>query len=236
MRRGLFFCATLLLAFVVGCDSLPGKPREEDRPIRKDQIKDFAVLWQTQCAGCHGADGTMGAARSLNDPLYLAWVSDQDLRVVIQQGVAGSLMPAFAEGHGGMMTDAQIEIVIDQMRKRWGSAPMPGLPPYAASLGDAGRGAVVYREFCSGCHGPDGTGGTVRGSIVEPAFLALVSDQSLRSSVVAGRTDLGMPSFKDVVPGKTMTAEQISDVVAWIAGHRVEFPGQPFAREEADNG
>jgi mono/diheme cytochrome c family protein len=58
------------------------------------------------------------------------------------------------------------------------------------------------------------------GSVVDPAYLGLVSDQYLRTVVIAGRPDLGMPGFREYVPGKPMTPEEISDVVAWLASHR----------------
>lgn len=234
---GIFALAALML--IAGCDSMPGRPLEADRPIRPKDVTSFDVLWATNCAGCHGADGTMGAARPMNDPLYLAWAGDVDLRLVIRQGVAGTLMPAFAEGHGGSLTDKQIDIIVDEMRHRWAKADKfrgMQLPAYAAQIGDATRGAQVYKQFCSDCHGPDGTGGTAHGSVVDPSYLALVSNQALRTSVVAGRSDLGMPDFMSMSPGRKMTAQQITDVVAWLAGHRVEFPGQPYANKEKKNG
>ncbi len=239
MIRSATVLACLGLSLVLGCDVMPGRPLESERPIRPKDVKSFDVLWGTNCAGCHGAEGNVGPARAMNDPLYLAWADDTSLRVVIQQGVSGTLMPAFADGHGGSITDDQIVIIVDEMRHRWAKADKfrgMTLPPYAAGLGDAARGAAVYREFCSNCHGTDGAGGTAHGSIVDTAYLALVSNQALRSAVVVGRSDLGMPGFMDVVPGKTMTSQQIADVVAWLAGHRVEFPGQPYANKEKKNG
>ncbi len=230
-------CAAALAVF--GCESMPGRPVPSDRPVRPTQITSFDLLWGTHCAGCHGADGSLGAARPMKEPLYLAWVDDGSLRRTIRAGVPGTLMPAFGAAQGGGLTDEQIEILIRSMRSRWGQ---PGrfagaaLPAYAAPPGDAERGAAVYAEFCAGCHGSDGTGGTVRGSIVDPAYLALVSDQALRTVVVAGRADLGMPDFRMAKPGTPMTDQQIADVVAWLVGHRVEFPGQPFAAKEKTHG
>lgn len=233
MRRALasFFVVVVALA---GCESMPGRPLEKDRPIRPKDITSFDVLWSTNCAGCHGADGQMGAARPLNDPLYLAWTSDASLRLLTQQGVNKGLMPAFAIGHGGTLTDAQIEILVQEMRHRWAKADRftdVDLPPYVAQPGDPTRGAAAYQEFCSECHGADGTGGSVYGSIVDPSYLALVTNQALRSTVVAGRIDLGMPDYRGLVDGKSMTDEEISDVVAWLADHRTEFPGQPYPDE-----
>ena len=67
------FLLTLILA--VGCDQLPGKPTPEERWKPATEVTNFSQLYAVNCAGCHGADGRLGAARPLNDPLYLALVS-----------------------------------------------------------------------------------------------------------------------------------------------------------------
>jgi hypothetical protein len=61
---------------------------------------------------------------------------------------------------------------------------------------------------------------------VDPTYLALVSNQSLRTTVIAGRPDLGKPDWRDDIPGTPLTADQISDLVAWLAGHRQPVPGR----------
>jgi len=33
------------------------------------------------------------------------------------------------------------------------------------------------------------------------------------------------------VKGKPMSDQEVTDVVAWLASHRVEAPGQPYATE-----
>lgn len=223
MIFGVPLIATFLLV-LAGCDSAPGRPRREDMPILPNQVKDFAVLWSENCRGCHGADGTLGAARPMNDPIYLAVVSDVELESVIAQGVAETAMPAFALSHGGTLTDEQIDIVAREMRARWGKPDALGgasAPPYRASkVGDATRGALGYAKFCARCHGADGTGGDAPGSIIDPSYLALVSDQALRSAVLFGRIDLGMPDWRGYVPGQPMSDQEINDVVAWLRAGR----------------
>jgi mono/diheme cytochrome c family protein len=86
--------------------------------------------------------------------------------------------------------------------------------------GDAKRGGGSFAMFCARCHGADGSGGPGAGSIVDSAYLPLVSDQSLRTTVIAGRPDLGAPDWRGNVPGRPMSAEEVSDVVAWLAAHR----------------
>ena len=60
------------------------------------------------------------------------------------------------------------------------------------------------------------------------SYLALVSDQDLRTVVIVGRPELGAPDWRNNVPGKPMSPQEISDVVAWLAAQRPRFPGQPF--------
>jgi hypothetical protein len=63
---------------------------------------------------------------------------------------------------------------------------------------------------------------------VNGSFLALVNDQELRTIVIAGRPELGAPDWRSDIPGKPMSPQDISDVVAWLASQRPKFPGQPF--------
>jgi cytochrome c oxidase cbb3-type subunit 3/ubiquinol-cytochrome c reductase cytochrome c subunit len=49
----------------------------------------------------------------------------------------------------------------------------------------------------------------------------LVSDQALRSAIVAGRPDLGMPGLVERAGEEPLTDVDVRDVVAWLAAHRV---------------
>jgi mono/diheme cytochrome c family protein len=227
----------LALVALVGCDAMPGRPRPADQPTLPSQVMGFAELYGQFCAGCHGADGRLGAARPLNDPIYLALVPPDRLRQIIAQGVPGTAMPGFAAAAGGPLTGAQVDALIHEILQRW-SRPLPppevALPSYAAQAmgangspaGDPEQGLKVYAEACAGCHGPDGNGGDKGGSVVDAAYLALVSDQALRTVVIAGRTDLGMPDWREDIPGQPLTPPQISDVVAWLAARRGPVVGR----------
>ena len=196
------------LSFCVGCQP-PGKPTSADIELKPEEVRDFAALYRQNCAGCHGQDGKGNTALGLANPVYLAIASDDTIRRATSSGIRGSLMPAFAKGSGGTLTDVQIEILVHEMRKRWakphgvlGASPPPDAPE---EPGDAKRGVGVYTTFCARCHGPEGKG-TVKGSsIVDDSFLALVSDKNLRTTVVAGRPDLGHPDWRNYSPGRPMT-------------------------------
>ena len=89
-------------------------------------------------------------------------------------------------------------------------------------------GLQVYATYCQSCHGIGGRGGQRASSIVDGSFLALLSDQELRTIVIVGRPELGAPDWRSDLPGKPLSAEDVSDVVAWLASQRPQFPGQPY--------
>jgi mono/diheme cytochrome c family protein len=142
------------------------------------------------------------------------------------------LQMTFAQSAGGMLTEKQIDVIVRGIRERWskpnalnGANP----PPYSSSAaGDTSRGSEVYATYCSSCHGAGGRGGQKAGSIVDGSFLALLNDQELRTIVIVGRPDLDAPDWRNNVPGKPMTAQEVSDVVAWLASQRPKFPGRPY--------
>jgi cytochrome c oxidase cbb3-type subunit III len=214
-----------------GCAEAPGRPGPGEIPVIPGEISDFSTLYQQNCAGCHGVEGKGGAAIALANPVYLAIADDTILRQTTS-GISGTAMPAFAQSAGGMLTDKQIDVIVGGIRERWSKPDVLGgadPPPHSPSTrGDYTRGSEVYATYCSSCHGAGGRGGQKATSIVEGSFLALVTDQELRTIVIAGRPDLGAPDWRGDVPGKPMSAQDVSDVVAWLASQRPKFPGQPF--------
>jgi mono/diheme cytochrome c family protein len=216
-----------------GCSSLPGKPQKNAQVLAPNEVTDYGVLYAENCAGCHGAQGRGGAAIALSDPVYLAIVDKETMRKVITNGVPGTSMTAFGQSAGGMLTDQQIDVITNEVRSRWGK---PGIldhenpPSYSAkSSGDIQHGEVAYGVYCASCHGTSGQGGAKGSAIANDSFLALLSDQELRTMVIVGRPDLGAPDWRGNVPGKPMTDQEVTDVVAWLASHRVQRPGQPYS-------
>ena len=213
-------CASGLVA-MSGCDQLPGKPKESDRWQPPEANKDFKALYATNCVACHGNEGgVIGPSISVLDPFYAAAVPGDVLKKVIAEGLPGTGMVGFAQSSGGELTDEQVEILVTGIKAKGNTQNEGNLPPYSAPPGDAGRGSEVYNQYCAGCHGQLGEGGKDGGSVVEPDYLHLVSDQYLRSVVIAGRPELGMPDYQKRPKSPPMSSEQISDVVAWLVSHR----------------
>jgi mono/diheme cytochrome c family protein len=231
--RHLCALAGLTAFLAAGCSSPHGQPAKNSELLAPKEVREFGTLYAENCAGCHGMEGRGGAAIGLANPVYLAIADDASIRRAVANGVRGTAMPAFAESAGGMLTDAQIDVITKEIRSRWsklgvlaGSNP----PSYAAKLpGDAQRGEATYKTYCESCHGPGGNGGQKASAITDDSFLDLVSDQGLRTVVITGRPDLGAPDWRGNIPGRPMSDQEVTDVVAWLVSRRAQNPGRPYS-------
>jgi cytochrome c oxidase cbb3-type subunit III len=230
-----YLCASAALgaALLSGCGAPHGQPNKGAEVLAPNEVFEFGTLYAENCAGCHGAEGKGGAAIALADPVYLAIADDAAMRKVIANGVRGTAMPAFAQSAGGMLTDKQIDVITSEIRSRWsrqGILNMANPPSYSPkSTGDAQRGELAYKTYCESCHGPGGRGGQKGSAITNDSFLALVSDQGLRTIVITGRPELGAPDWRGNAPDKPMSDQEVTDVVAWLASQRALHPGQPYS-------
>jgi cytochrome c oxidase cbb3-type subunit 3/ubiquinol-cytochrome c reductase cytochrome c subunit len=240
----LLCCALILMS--AGCKNPPGKPQLSLEVSRPEQVTDFKELYSQNCAACHGDHGQNGAAISLANPVYLAIAEVTNIQRITAAGIPGTMMPPFSKQAGGMLTDRQISILARGMIDAWGNhtgIDDKTLPRYASSsAGDAASGQKAFATFCASCHGADGKGvisAQLRtGSLVDPAYLSLVSDQGLRSTIIAGWPEQGMPNWRSDIDGpnaRAMTDQEITDVVAWLAAQRVATPGQPYQPHMIEN-
>lgn len=230
---------TSSLVLFTGCKDIPGKPKQGAEPDRPEQVTDFATLYKSNCAACHGESGRSGAAISLANPVYLAVADAATIQHVTSTGVPGTMMPPFGKPSGGMLTDQQISILAHGLSSAWGKPDVLAgqtAPSYASKgTGDAAHGQKVFVASCARCHGEDGsglTGGKMHtGSLVDPAYLALISDQGLRSILIAGIPEQGMPDWRNGQSGPEahpLSEQDITDTVAWLVSHRIATPGQPY--------
>jgi cytochrome c oxidase cbb3-type subunit 3 len=226
-------CAVVSIVFLSACSTPNGQPRKGSEPVAPDHIVDFGTLYAQNCSGCHGAEGRGGASIALANPVYLAIINENAMHNVVANGVRATSMPAFAQKAGGLLTEEQINVITGGIFSRWGrKAILDGTSPpsYAAkTTGDAARGRIAFGTYCASCHGSEGQGGSKGSYITNTSFLALVSDQGLRTIVITGRPDLGSPNWLENVPGKPMSDQEVTDVVAWLASRRAQSPGQPYS-------
>jgi len=220
----------LTLPLLGGCD-MPGRPQPGPEVPRPEAVTSFDTLYGENCAGCHGKSGDNGSATNLANPLYQALIDDASLRDVIANGEKGTLMPGFGSRSGGSLTDAQIDAIVRGIRARWRKENAAGkdpLPPYKATHpGDLTKGQAVYAAACARCHGDAHNPGSA-GAILDGSFLDLINEQTVRTTIIAGRPDIGEPDWRNHIPGRAMTDEEITDVSAWLIAQKPATPGQPY--------
>jgi cytochrome c oxidase cbb3-type subunit 3 len=222
MRTGALLAAVLLSA-LTGCGAFAGHPRVEQPPVRPEDVMDFHALFEQNCQACHGAGGQNGPAMDLANPEFQALVDDNTLREIISNGLKGTQMPAWSHEAGGMLTDRQIGAIIAGMRQEWakpnaygGATPPPFEQPQG---GDVKHGQQAYQARCASCHK-----GSDREQVTSPVYLSLVSDQALRSIIIAGRPDIGQPDWRhdtaNGAEGQPLSGQDVTDIVAWLGSLR----------------
>ena len=219
------FISFALIFSTTGCDRRIGPPDDQERLMRPEDVLSFDRLYTQNCSACHGVSGSGGPALDLANPDYQALVDDESLKRTITSGMPGTEMPAFGESAGGSLTSQQVDVLVLGMRLRWGHSghDVTGIPPYSSStIGAAEQGHQAFQENCASCHQQ------WQRRITDTSYLALVSDQSLRTIIIAGRPDLGQPDSKRVRPGRPLTNQEVNDIVAYLHSLRSDTPGQPY--------
>jgi mono/diheme cytochrome c family protein len=179
-----------LLAFVRSW-SRPASRFEDVQKLRAEATARNAALgkklFRARCASCHGDNGEGGIGPRLDGPSFLALADDRFLYRAIVEGRPGTAMPAWRFLSAEDMAD-----LITFMRG-WAPAP-PALPPIRPGRGRAEFGALLYRQYCAACHGPDGAGG-VGNQIANPVFLSSATDELLWRTVAYGKDRTAMRGF-----------------------------------------
>ena len=213
----------LALLAITSCDA-PGRRAAATPAIRPSDVADFALLYSENCSGCHGANGQGALSVGIGRPVYLAIADDAAIRRVIEEGRPGTAMQAFAQRAGGLLTNTQVDTLVRGIRS-WDKPEAfgPNQPPaYSPSQpGDAARGQNVFRTFCFSCHNPDGRGAR---TIADSTYLNLVSDQHLRTVIIAGMPHLEMPDWRSY--SKPLSDADVTDIGAWLAAHREPLSAQ----------
>ncbi len=219
MNRPISALAATALCCLCACDRLPGAPREAPAAASVAVGSDAWVrtTFDSHCCGCH-AGGVDGASFALMEVDYWRVVTDERAIAATANG-QGIMMPSFLDTNGGPLTGDEIAALVAGMRRVYGDGAKPsgGLSGRLVA-GDAARGEAVYAQACAMCHNAKGP----KGSLTDPDYLRLVSDQSLWTHIAVGRKAVGMPAWNQAMPGRPsgVTPTEVADVVAWLSSQR----------------
>jgi putative heme-binding domain-containing protein len=99
------------------------------------------VVYEAQCAPCHGMAGEGGYGARLAVPHLAHARTKADIIKIVQRGLPGTNMPSF-----GLLPDIEIAEAASYVQTL-------GQVPEIAPLGDAAKGRVIYQaNGCPACH------------------------------------------------------------------------------------
>ncbi len=97
------------------------------RDAKASQEQQYRVigseLFETNCSGCHGKNGTGGSAPTLNSKQFLSTTTDGQINLLVSGGVSGTDMSAWSQDFGGSLTAEQIRQVTTFLRSLEPTAP-----------------------------------------------------------------------------------------------------------------
>ncbi len=169
-----------------------------------------AKLYSRHCSECHGVEGRGGKAPALNKEGLLRTVGLTYLVRTITVGRPLRGCPA----NGGSIAPEEIKAIALYV-KDWQKGDMLEAPERDVEPGKTPRGEDLF-TLCGGCHGLEGEG-AMGPPLLDPGFLASVSDTELRRTIMWGRPGTPMKGYLKGGGGlATLTEEEIDEIIAYI--------------------
>jgi cytochrome c oxidase cbb3-type subunit III len=195
------------------------------------------LLYQQNCAACHGSEGKGGVGVPLALEDFLANVPDSYLFSTIRHGRPGRVMPAFER-----LTDDEVQAIVDHIRSFGPPGPETDGTPVA---GDPRRGAGLFEANCATCHGARGEGSPGTGvtfsrprdlpilapALNNPGFLQAASDATIKRALMEGRSGTPMPSAGEL----GLSEPDVDDIVSYVRSLEDEPPAETAVRLEAES-
>lgn len=217
---------SLVLFLLAACISLASASAQTATPepgAASERLLQGAQLYAENCAVCHGAEGQgrVGATLAKDWPSIRP---DLTVRTIIANGVQGSPMPAWGQTNGGPLTEAEIDALVEYILS-WQTGGAPRYTPAATATlrppftpppnveGDPNRGAVLFDQNCTVCHGPNGEGRI--GAPLAKAWPSIRPDLSVRAVISNGVKGSPMPAWSQA-NGGPLSEQDINDLTAFI--------------------
>jgi mono/diheme cytochrome c family protein/rhodanese-related sulfurtransferase len=245
---GKFSSVSLLLYFVVL--AMPSAVAEdyEYRTIRSPrtltavETEVAAAQYQRYCSLCHGADRqgyVNDHAPSLRSKsLFRSGVPHEVLRP-IQYGREGTAMGGYLDEVGGPLTLDETWNLTYWLF--WQADTERVRITKELVKGDVGRGAALYAENCTDCHGANGEGVNAP-ALGNPSALSHNSDEFIRYAIREGRDGTPMEPWKDRLSSAdidNLTAFLRSRASGWeqsrVALREVPTPDQYVINKDGDD-
>ncbi len=181
-------------------------------------IQAGSVVYALQCSQCHGPTGDQVGGTDLRSGRFRNATSDDDLRRIITNGIAGTSMP------GRKLDQAQLGAVVAYLRN------MRDFNATVVALGDVGRGRSLFEgSGCQNCHRVGATGSrtasdlsdigssrspaAIQQSLLDPNSLMMPINRPVRLVTKDGRTINGRRLNEDTFTIQLMTdSEQLMTV------------------------
>lgn len=185
--------------------------QDPPRELTEEQAKVAANNYQKYCALCHG-DNREGhkndhAPSLRSKSLFESGVPHSILRPM-SYGRHGTAMGGYLDEVGGPMTlDETWDLTYWLF---WQSGAQRVKLSENPVHGDVPKGAKIYQQYCTTCHGENGEGITAP-ALFNPSFLAHNKDEFIRYAIEQGRDGTPMLPFAE-----TLSEEDIDNVTAFI--------------------
>ena len=155
-RTNSYVFAGVVGAILAACNIL-ALAQTQTQNIRRKDVKPASMsgkqTFASSCANCHGLDGRGGErAPNIAERPRVQQLSDGQLFKIIENGIAGTGMPAFHS-----LDSSNIKAVVTYLRTLQGAGRSVKLP------GDPSRGETIFlvKAGCSACHMVAGKGGFI---------------------------------------------------------------------------
>ncbi|MEO0881959.1 MAG: cytochrome-c oxidase, cbb3-type subunit III [Pseudomonadota bacterium] len=176
-----------------------------DRDLQQFALAMGESAFGDNCATCHGSGGRGAIGYpSLADDVWLWSGSLEGIETTIKHGIRHetnldtrySLMPNF--GRDGILTSDQIDDVV---------AHILTISDRASDVQASARGAQIFAEQCSSCHGTEGTGDPLQGApnLTDGEWLFGGSSTDIYNSIYVAR-NAHMPAWDNRLDEATIKA------------------------------
>jgi len=173
-------------------------------------------LYTTYCASCHGDKGIGYLAGSSGPGIglkgFLDTASDDYIYQTMKYGRAGTPMRPMLGAVGlANLNDTEAADIIAYLRSLQGGEKVTTNKPKPKVAGDPKLGEQQYNMNCMACHQMDGIGKPgFAPSIRNRDFLAIASDDFIRTTISKGRLGTAMAARPDI------SEENVNHIIAYL--------------------